>query len=154
MPHQFEDDGSGLSCTRCPMGPTHRAHAVLDAVQPVMLSTAPVTALHGRDTSHQAAAKAAPRYGSVRAQVLAAIDGRPVGYGATDDELEALTGRSHQSLSACRNSLMRDGLIEPQPGPDGATVKRQTRHGNDATAWRTTQAGRSALAGIGMPVSA
>lgn len=152
MPHTFEPDDSGLSCTRCPMGPNHRAHAVLDAVQPVIpLDTAPVTALHGRDTSHQAAAKAAPRYGTVRAQVLAAIEGRPSGYGATDDELEALTGRSHQSLSACRNSLMRDGLIEPQPGPDGATVKRPTRHGNDATAWRATDAGRLALAAQGGP---
>lgn len=141
MAHRFEDDGSGLSCLICPMGPNHRSHAVPDPVQqPIPMATHPVTSLHGRATSHEAAAKAAPRYGTVRAHVLATIDARPEGFGATDDELEALTGRSHQSLSACRNSLMRDGLIEPVPG-----VTRPTRHGNAATAWRTTVTGHEAV---------
>lgn len=49
--------------------------------------------------------------------------------GLTDDELETLTCRSHQSLSATRNTLMNDGLIV-----DGSH-RRPTRYGNMAIAW-------------------
>jgi len=50
----------------------------------------------------------------------------------TDDDLEYLTGRSHQSVSACRNSLVAAGLVE-----DSGQTK-VNRYGNDAVLWRAT----------------
>lgn len=147
MAHTFEPDDSGLTCTHCPLGPNHKVHAPT-VVRPMAMQTLPSTGLDHPPTSHAAASKAQARYGTVRHMVLSAIENRPAGYGATDDELEGITGRSHQSLSACRNSLMHDGLIEPLT-VDGEQVKRLTRHGNLAIAWCTTEAGRVALAAAG-----
>lgn len=52
--------------------------------------------------------------------------------GFTDDELEMKTGRTHQSVSAARNTLFRKGLIHP------TGERRSTRSGNDAIVWRRT----------------
>lgn len=155
QPHPFVDDGSGLSGTCCPLGPTNKVHrvALASVPTPMAMDALPPTGLHQQSTSHAAAAKAIARYGTVRHHVLSCIDNRPAGHGATDDELEVITGRSHQSLSACRNSLMNDGLIEPTIDAAGEQVKRPTRHGNDAIAWRTTPAGQAALRAAG-PLSA
>ena len=49
---------------------------------------------------------------------------------STDDELEIITGMSHQSLSACRRGLVKDGLVE------ASGKKRPTRSGRDAQVWR------------------
>ena len=54
-------------------------------------------------------------------KVLAVISTRE----STDDELEIITGMSHQSLSACRS-----GLVE------ASGKKRPTRSGRDAQVWR------------------
>ncbi len=54
------------------------------------------------------------------------------GHGYTDDELEAMFGRTHQSVSATRNTLMRKGLIED------SGAKRQNRSGNLAIVWKRT----------------
>ena len=49
---------------------------------------------------------------------------------STDDELEMITGMSHQSLSACRRGLVKDGLVE------ATGKKRKTRSGRAAQVWR------------------
>lgn len=46
--------------------------------------------------------------------------------GHTDDELEELTGRTHQSVSATRNTLMRKGYVID------SGLRRKTRSGNPA----------------------
>ena len=49
--------------------------------------------------------------------------------GMTDDELELVTGKAHQSVSATRNSLMNDGWLVD------SGRRRRTRYGNDAIVW-------------------
>ncbi len=51
---------------------------------------------------------------------------------ATCDEVELALGMNHQTCSARFSELKRDGLIEP-------TVKRKTRSGCLAQAWRINQ---------------
>lgn len=50
--------------------------------------------------------------------------------GWTDDELERATSRTHQSVSAARNTLMRKGYIID------SGQRRKTRSGNDAIVWK------------------
>lgn len=54
-------------------------------------------------------------------------------HGWTDDELEQHTGRTHQSVSAARNTLMRKGYIAD------SGQRRKTRSGNDAIVWKVVQ---------------
>lgn len=79
-------------------------------------------------TSHDAADTAKLRVGTLRYDVhrsirFAGIEGR------TDDELEEILVKSHQSVSAARNTLANDGLIVD------SGVRRPTRTGNDAIVW-------------------
>lgn len=80
----------------------------------------------------EAARKARPRAGTRRYEVFKLIEKAGTN-GLTDDELESLTGRSHQAVSATRNTLMNDGLIEE------SGHKRRTQWGNLAIAWRKVQ---------------
>lgn len=52
---------------------------------------------------------------------------RDVGY--TDDELEVVLAKSHQSISACRNALMNEGLILD------SGKKRENRYGSPSIVW-------------------
>lgn len=82
---------------------------------------------------HPATSKAvAPkiRSGTLQADMLELFEGwKSMGIGWTDDELEQQLGRSHQSVSATRNTLMRKGLI------DASGITRKTRSGNEAIVW-------------------
>lgn len=69
------------------------------------------------------------REGSLQERLLRLFDQWPQ-VGFTDDELETITGLTHQSVSACRNTLMRKGLIE------ASGFTRETRSGNEAIVWR------------------
>ena len=137
-PHEYVDDGG--DCKVCPLPAKHPKHI---AAEPTIL--APVDAPEARVgrrhpwTSHAAAAKALPKSGTVKGQIFARIASRP--QGATDDELENLLARSHQSVSAARNSLMNDGWIEPLE-VEGVTVTRHTKQGNAAMAWTLTAVAR------------
>lgn len=91
-------------------------------------NVAPVGHRHGK-TALDAARKALPKTGSRRHEVFRTIETAGE-YGVTDDELEKITGRSHQSVSATRNSLMKDGLIED------SGRRRRTQWGNEAIAWK------------------
>jgi hypothetical protein len=76
---------------------------------------------------------AAIREGSVQDQVLALfIDAHRLGHGMTDDDVERSLGRSHQSVSAARNHLVKRGYITDS----GETAKN--RWNNDAVVWRYT----------------
>lgn len=127
QPHPYASDGYG--CVDCPLPENHPIH---DVARPA--ADAPVDPVRtgGTSTSHAMVAKAMPRSGSFKADLLALIRSRP--QGATDDELEQLTGRSHQSVSAARNSLMHDGHIVGQMRA-GQPVRRSTRYANQAQVW-------------------
>lgn len=55
--------------------------------------------------------------------------------GATDDEMERFLGRSHQSVSATRNTLVRKGYLVD------SGHRRPTRSGNQAIVWTWTGKG-------------
>ena len=79
-----------------------------------------------RRTSNAAHDSVKPIMGKTKFKILSLIKTRE----STDDELEVLTGMSHQSLSACRRGLVQDGLIE------ATGKKRPTRSGRAAQVWR------------------
>jgi hypothetical protein len=53
--------------------------------------------------------------------------------GATDDEMEVTLGLTHQTLSARRWELCKDGQVVP------TSRKRKTRSGGRATVWQVSR---------------
>jgi len=92
-------------------------------------------ALHAPSTSHQAAARAALKAGRNKHRLFWMIfDSED---GLTDYEMERILARTshggrHQSVSAARNSLMKDGYVED------SGRRRPTDTGNDAIVWVLT----------------
>lgn len=82
-------------------------------------------------TAKDAAAAAKPKSGTIR-RLIYDLCGTPSG--ATDDEVEQSLHRSHQTCSAARNSLMKDGLVVD------SGRRRMTRSGQPATVWQTPEA--------------
>lgn len=72
-----------------------------------------------------------PMASTLREQVLAFIENRGNG-GATDDEVEAVTGMRHQTASARRRELVLKGLVRD------SGLRRETRSGRNATVWVVT----------------
>lgn len=143
-PHPFTSS-NGIDCNRCTMPARNRVHLADGPAAPT-LDTTPRVGWNAPQTSVQAAAKAAPRHGTFQARLLTLIAGRPAGVGATDAELESLTGKTHQSVSAARNALMNKGLIEPlRAACDGKPVQRDTPSGNPAQAWTVSAVGMAYL---------
>jgi hypothetical protein len=86
------------------------------------------------ETSFAAAERAKLRVGSHRKEVFDLI--RLAGpRGMTDDEIEAETGRQHQSVSARRRGLAEDKLIVD------SGARRFTRGGSRAIVWVTPENG-------------
>ena len=77
---------------------------------------------------------AAIREGSVQDEILDWFisDSANGGDGLTDDDLEIVSKRSHQSVSAARNHLVKRGYLTNS----GKT--RKNRWGNDAVVWSYT----------------
>ncbi len=88
----------------------------------------PIPFVHGSPTSEAAAQAVRAKAPSQRARVLAFVSGRG-GLGATDDEIEVGLALPHQSASARRNGLVRDGKLR-----DGGE-RRKTRAGQWAVVW-------------------
>ncbi|MGE0229339.1 MAG: hypothetical protein AB7U23_12630 [Dehalococcoidia bacterium] len=73
------------------------------------------------------------RSGTLQQQVLDAMISKAAVFGgATDDELERLLGRSHQSVSGTRNTLVRKGYLVDSGN------RRKNSHGNMAIVWYYT----------------
>jgi hypothetical protein len=85
-------------------------------------------ARNAQDTSIEAARKAVLKSGTRRKEIFDLIAERE--FGLTDDEIEVLTGLTHQSASGLRNSLMRDGLIVD------SGERRKNRRGNSSIVWK------------------
>ena len=88
------------------------------------------------DTSKEAYKSIIPHLSGMKARVLRAIRIEP----STDDNLEMLLDMRHQSLSACRRHLVKDGLVEES----GDYLP--TRSGRKARVWQITEKGIVALA--------
>lgn len=85
-------------------------------------------AKNAQRTSRMAAENVLPRTGTLRRQVHDLVN--EVGYsGITDEELELRLGGKHQSISACRRSLVIDGYLVDS----GRTRKNRT--GNECIIW-------------------
>lgn len=89
-------------------------------------NNAPMTS-EPTDTQRKAHKVAEPRAGTRRKAALELISRFP--FGLTDSELEKATGWTHQSASATRNSLMRDGFIMD------SGHRRKNQRGNDEIVW-------------------
>lgn len=85
-------------------------------------------AANAPETSVLAAERAMPGSGSMRARILGFIVDRGL-TGATDEEIEKSLGLRHQSASARRNELARDGWIKD------SGERRKTSSGSEATVW-------------------
>lgn len=80
------------------------------------------------ETSAEAAVSMVPHFNRLEKLVLQAIRARGQ-HGATDDELELMTGLSHQTASARRRTLvLKDALID-------SGQRRLTRSGRRAIVW-------------------
>lgn len=107
-----------------------------------MTTEAPYVA--GSATSEAAAASVVKALGRLELRVLTKIQDQGL-FGATDDELEQLTGLSHQTASARRRTLVLRGQIKD------SGVTRTTRSGRQAVVWVIgTQ--QEVVEGAGMPV--
>jgi hypothetical protein len=82
----------------------------------------------GDSTSHAAAEAIRPAAGTIRARVLELIRRTPM----TDDELETVTGLTHQCVSARRRELVLDDLVRD------SGLRRKTRSGRAAKVWEAT----------------
>lgn len=93
----------------------------------------PSVAIHHRaqPTSRLAAARALPHSGTKRRMIYELIKESSM-FGLCDHELEEKTGWLHQSASAARNTLMKDGWITD------SGQRRNTQQGNPAIVWIVT----------------
>lgn len=82
---------------------------------------------NARDTSRAAARAKEPRSGTQKRMIYDLISEHN---GLTDDEIEIMTGLTHQSASSSRNALMNDGFVIK------TDERRRTRQGEKAIVWR------------------
>lgn len=92
----------------------------------------PVAHVRTSDTSREMARRAQPGAVTLRELVYATIKGCGT-HGTTDDEMEQVLGRSHQSVSSTRRFLVKKGHVQD------SGIRRNTRYGNPATVWITTE---------------
>lgn len=84
------------------------------------------------ETQAAAAKDTRPRLGSLRRTIMDLLENTT---GLTDDDIERITGRSHQSVSAARRGLVLEGWVQAAIGGDGRTRTRLTRSKSRATIW-------------------
>lgn len=82
-----------------------------------------------RKVSNEAYESTAEIRPTIQAKILRLLAERP----RTDDELEVCLEMRHQSVSACRRSLVKSGHVE------ATRDKRKTRSGRFAQVWRVVQ---------------
>lgn len=85
-----------------------------------------ITAARHGGNPHSTAAAASIDKAAIRKRVLAVI--ASLDFGATSDEVEVITGLSHQTVSARMSELKRDGAVVP-------AGRRPTRSGRSAAVW-------------------
>lgn len=120
-----ERDNQGvLFCSTCDLiADVRQDERYLLASQPGMRLSA-----RARDTSRAAVTATLPKSGSKMRLIYTLIYERGE-HGLTDDEIEVLTGMTHQSASAARNNLMQRGLVTD------SGQRRKNRRGLNAIVW-------------------
>jgi len=83
----------------------------------------------GSDTSEAAADSIIGDRARMQTMVYECIGATGI-HGATDDEVEAMTGLRHQTASARRRELVQKGRVVD------TGMRRKTRSGRPATVWR------------------
>lgn len=101
-------------------------------------------AMNGSATTQAMRRAAWPRSGSLRREIISAVAQSAAG-GLTDDALERMLGRSHQSVSAARHGLVSDGWLTAATYPNRTRITRRTRSGNPAQVWCLTPPARIRL---------
>jgi hypothetical protein len=116
----------------------HDAVRALDAYEAAPITGAGARYVHGSpETSAAAAGLAAVVQKSARYEVVRFLEHR----GRTDDELESLTGRPHQTISSARNWLVQAGWVQDSGN------RHKTRSGRPAVVWVLTRAAYEQLKG-------
>ena len=124
--HQASDEGCwGKVCLRLPVARRCQTYAPRSSTQPALVE-GQAELLPGATPATPAVLALRP--GSFRRTLYDAV-ARAGARGMTDDELERLLGRSHQSVSAARNGLTSAGHLVD------SGQRRDTRYGRPATVW-------------------
>lgn len=98
---------------------------------PMKTGGSPGPLFSSREVSNMAHESVKPRLNTVKNALLQALAARP----QTDDEMEMMLDMSHQTVSACRRSLVKEGWVESTGN------LRQTRTGRQAQVWRIKNGG-------------
>lgn len=141
-PCHWVPDDSELSCRNCNLPYRHPCHGERTRPERIVADT-PVKS-NGTATSAAAGKVAQVKRGTLTWDLLRVMEARGA-HGATDMELESLTGKEHQSVSAARNRLVEMGwLVRAIDAKNGTPVTRPNARGNQATVWVFTSDGASA----------
>lgn len=138
--HPYDPDRDAPGYCTCGVQKRNRWHTDATVPLPAVTSGHTATSHDHPETSYAAAAAAQPTLGSLRSDLLNLLADASTGAagGMTDDELEATTGRPHQSVSATRRGMVIDGFLTPAKRADGTPRTRPTRSGSPATVWTLT----------------
>lgn len=121
-------DEEGCWCPRClQRDPADRCYTFAAEDRPPVDRQVSRTGSWHPATAVLAGERAALRAGSLRKVMYDAL--RRTTEGMTDDEMEALLVKSHQTVSAARNTLMNDGWVRD------SGRRRLTKWGNPAIVW-------------------
>lgn len=88
-----------------------------------------------RDISNAAYVSILPVVGSIKRRIIEHVYLTP----STDDEIESALGVSHQTVSAARRTLVKNGLIER------TGTLRATRSGRQAQVWQASEVSEKKL---------
>lgn len=155
--HAFQDCGDGFCKCGLPQRNRHHAQPGSSILDRVAQQSASTSLTSSPNTSVLAAVQAMTHASSARAAVFKEIATFSDKHGVTDEELatrESLKWWPINTLRPRRIDLRHDGLLEPVLDEDGQEVRRATKGGSPATAWRLTAPARSALTGRPVGVSA
>lgn len=90
---------------------------------------------NGTPTSRQAAKDAKPDASKMRQKVLDTIASRGA-WGATDEEIQLLTGMNPSTVRPRRGELVKKGKVWKALDHEGKPMRRPTRSGSSAQVWR------------------
>lgn len=132
--HHHQNDPEGCWCPRCMRsqdrgGSRCQTYATAHP-EPAVDRSVPFVGMEHPDTAQDMQAKTVGESGTLRWSIHRAIKTTKQS-GLTDDDLEQMLSRSHQSVSGARNTLMKDGLVVD------SGRRRKNRYGNDSIVWVT-----------------
>lgn len=132
--HQHDNDPEGCWCYQClkkqDRGERRCQGFVTADTEPAVDRNVPFVGMDHPDTAQRMQDKTVGEAGTLRRAIHQAVKVTKQS-GLTDDDLEQMLERSHQSVSGARNTLMKDGLVVD------SGRRRKNRYGNDSIVWVT-----------------